>query len=77
MLRDPTRGGLAAALHEIAHAAGVGFELREDAIAVAPPVQAVCELLGFDPLRLVQLRTRLGGRRVVDWLAGEPLPRIC
>ena len=30
-----------------------------------------------DPQRLVQMETRLGGRRVVDWLAGEPLPRIC
>jgi hydrogenase expression/formation protein HypE len=30
-----------------------------------------------DPHRFVQMTTRLGGRRVVDWLSGEPLPRIC
>jgi hydrogenase expression/formation protein HypE len=30
-----------------------------------------------DPQRFVQMATRFGGRRVVDWLSGEPLPRIC
>jgi len=49
-LRDLTRGGLAAALNEIALDAGVGIELDEMAIPVAEPVAAACELLGFDPL---------------------------
>jgi hydrogenase expression/formation protein HypE len=49
-LRDLTRGGLAAALNEIAAHAGVGMELDEAAIPVAPPVAAACELLGLDPL---------------------------
>ncbi len=49
-LRDLTRGGLAAALNEIASAAGVGIELDEAAIPVAEPVAGACELLGLDPL---------------------------
>lgn len=120
-LRDPTRGGLASTLNEIARQSGVGMMLHEDAIAVRPQVGAACELLGLDPLfvanegklvavvdaaaadtllatmrdhplgrdaacigaitedgrHFVQMRTALGGRRMVDWLAGEQLPRIC
>ena len=49
-LRDLTRGGLAAALNEIADHAGVGVELDEAAIPVAEPVAGACELLGLDPL---------------------------
>ena len=49
-LRDLTRGGLAAALNEIAADAGVGVEIDEAAIPVAEPVAAACELLGLDPL---------------------------
>lgn len=121
VLRDPTRGGLATTLNEIAHQSGVGMVLEERAIPVAPQVAAACELLGLDPLyvanegklvaivpasdcdaalaalrahpqgrgasrigevtadpsHFVQLRTALGGRRMVDWLSGEQLPRIC
>lgn len=120
VLRDPTRGGLAATLNEIARQAGVGMTLAEDAIPMQPGVMAACELLGLDPLYvanegklvclcdaadaerllavmrahllgrdaaligtvtddthgLVQMRTALGGTRVVDWLSGEQLPRI-
>jgi len=120
-LRDPTRGGLATTLNEIALQSGVGMELDEAAIPVLPQVEAACELLGLDPLyianegklvavvapdradallavmrvhplgrqaarigvvvddahRFVQMRTRFGGRRIVDWLSGEALPRIC
>ena len=120
-LRDPTRGGLAATLNEIAEQSGVGINLWETAIPVKPPVAAVCELLGLDPLyvanegklvaicppedierllaamrahplgaaaafigtvrqdahHFVTMETRLGGRRMVDWLSGEQLPRIC
>ena len=121
VLRDPTRGGLATTLNEIARQSGVGMLLQEAAIPVLPQVDAACELLGLDPLyianegklvcacapeaaaavlaamqahplgraaarigtvtddphRFVQMETRFGGRRVVDWLSGEQLPRIC
>lgn len=121
VLRDPTRGGLATTLNEIASQSGVGMALEEAAIPVMPQVAAACELLGLDPLyvanegklvvvvapeaadaalaalrahplgrqaarigvvvhdarQFVGLRTRLGGTRMVDWLSGEQLPRIC
>ena len=121
VLRDPTRGGLASALNEIAGVAGVGVDLLEADIPVTPLVAGACELLGLDPLyvacegvltaivapdaaaaaldalrshplgagatqvglitaehpRFVALRTPLGGRRVVDLLPGDQLPRIC
>lgn len=120
-LRDPTRGGLAAALNEICHQSGVGMRLHEAAVPVKPDVLGACELLGLDPLnvanegkliavapaehaarlletmrghplgrnavvigevtadpaRFVRMATRIGGERIVDWLAGEQLPRIC
>jgi len=49
-LRDLTRGGLAAALNEIATSAQVGIELEESAVPVAPQVAGACEILGLDPL---------------------------
>jgi hydrogenase expression/formation protein HypE len=49
-LRDPTRGGLAATLNELAIGSGVGIEIEEPRIPVRPGVQAACELLGLDPL---------------------------
>ena len=49
-LRDPTRGGLAAALNELAGTSGVGIEIKEAAVPVRPAVAAACEMLGFDPL---------------------------
>jgi len=120
-LRDPTRGGVATAMNEIARQSGVGIVLDETAIGVREPVRGVCELLGLDPLyvanegkllavvapgdvdrvlasmraradgrdaqiigvvvedpeRLVVLKTRIGGRRIVDMLQGDQLPRIC
>jgi len=121
VLRDPTRGGLATTLNEIARQSGVGMVIEEAAIPVLPQVEAACELLGLDPLYVanegklialcapevadtllaamrahplglgaqrigtviqdshcfVQMATKFGGRRVVDWLSGEQLPRIC
>ncbi|WP_418319022.1 hydrogenase expression/formation protein HypE [Piscinibacter sakaiensis] len=121
VLRDPTRGGLATTLNEIARQSSVGMVLDETAIPVRPQVEAACELLGLDPLYIanegkcvaicaapfvqdalaawrahplghqaacigtvtddphhfVQMATAFGGRRMVDWLSGEPLPRIC
>ena len=121
VLRDPTRGGVATALNEIARQSSVAIQLDEAAIPVNPSVESACELLGLDPLyvanegklvavvaaedaeavlaamrahplgvdaarigavtedphHFVQMATRFGGRRVVDWLTGEQLPRIC
>jgi hydrogenase expression/formation protein HypE len=51
-LRDPTRGGLAAALNELAAAAAVGVEIDEAAVPVPIAVAAACELLGLDPLHV-------------------------
>jgi hydrogenase expression/formation protein HypE len=50
VLRDPTRGGLATTLNEIAQQSQVCIQLEEEAIPVQPSVQAACEMLGFDPL---------------------------
>ncbi len=50
VLRDPTRGGAASTLNEIAAQSEVGIILHEDAIPVQPAVAAACEMLGFDPL---------------------------
>ena len=50
VLRDPTRGGVASALNEIAAQAGVGIVLSEEAIPVREEVRGACEILGFDPL---------------------------
>jgi hydrogenase expression/formation protein HypE len=121
LMRDPTRGGLAATLNELAHQSDVGFRIVERAIPIKPQVAAACELLGLDPLNVanegkliavvaaeaaealvaamrghplgldaaiigeaiaddqhfVQMTTGFGGGRIVDWLAGEQLPRIC
>ncbi|MDK1389481.1 hydrogenase expression/formation protein HypE [Sinorhizobium sp. 8-89] len=121
LMRDPTRGGIAAVLNEIASQSNVGFHIEEEAIPLKPEVAAACELLGLDPLNIanegklmavvapeaadvvlaamrahplgleaslvghavadencfVQMATSFGGRRIVDWLSGEQLPRIC
>ncbi|MGI6091887.1 MAG: hydrogenase expression/formation protein HypE [Veillonellaceae bacterium] len=50
VLRDPTRGGLATALNEIAAAAKVGILLNETTIPVRAAVKAACDILGYDPL---------------------------
>ncbi len=120
-MRDPTRGGLATTLNELAHQSGCGMVIAEERIPVRTEVSGACEFLGLDPLyvanegklvaicaahdadsllaamrahprgrdaaiigeviddphRFVQMDTRFGGRRVVDWLTGEQLPRIC
>jgi hydrogenase expression/formation protein HypE len=51
-MRDPTRGGLATVLHEIARATGLAVRLDEAAIPIRDPVRSVCEMLGYDPLYL-------------------------
>jgi hydrogenase expression/formation protein HypE len=49
-MRDPTRGGLGATLHEIAHASNVGITLEETRLPIRVEVQSACDLLGLDPL---------------------------
>lgn len=77
-LRDLTRGGLAAALNEIAGDAGVGIELEEAAIPVSDSVLAACELLGLDPLyvacegRFVCFVRPEDGQRTREILAAFP-----
>jgi len=51
-MRDPTRGGLATVAHEIARSANVAVHLNEPDIPILDPVNAVCEMLGYDPLYL-------------------------
>jgi hydrogenase expression/formation protein HypE len=121
VLRDPTRGGVATTLNEIARQSAVGMMLSEKQLPIHEQVSAACEFLGFDPLYVanegklvaicaaedaeqllavmrshplgvnaeiigevvedthcfVQMETSFGGMRVVDWLSGEQLPRIC
>lgn len=52
VMRDPTRGGLATALNEIAVQSGTGIMLEEEQIPIPEAVQAACDILGFDPLYL-------------------------
>jgi hydrogenase expression/formation protein HypE len=51
-MKDPTRGGTAAALNEIATKSGIEFELQEDLIPVRTAVQSLCNVLGLDPLHM-------------------------
>jgi hydrogenase expression/formation protein HypE len=120
-MRDPTRGGIATVLNELATKTGLGIEIDETAMPVTKGVTAMCELFGFDPLHIanegkvlivadqageehileimkknylgrlsavigrfaedhpgkVVLKTETGGRRIIDSLTGDPLPRIC
>jgi hydrogenase expression/formation protein HypE len=50
VLRDPTRGGVASVLNEIAESAQVGISISEEQIPVSEEVRGACEILGFDPL---------------------------
>jgi hydrogenase expression/formation protein HypE len=52
VLRDPTRGGIATTLNEIAQHSRVGIKVYEKDIPITPKVQSVCEILGLDPLYL-------------------------
>ena len=120
-MRDPTRGGVATVLNELAGKIGMGIEIDETAVPVNRGVQAMCEILGFDPLHVanegkvvivaaeekgqeileilrrdplgarsaiigqitgdhagkVVLKNETGGRRIIDSLSGDQLPRIC
>ena len=80
-MKDPTRGGVSSALHEMASKSGVGIVLDERAIPVIPSVRAVGELLGIDPLHVAnEGKAVLGVRcedvhRVMAMLQSHPLGR--
>lgn len=79
VLRDPTRGGVAATLNEIAKAAGVGVELDERALPIPQEVRDACGLLGLDPLyvanegKLVAFVPADDAERVLDAMRAHPL----
>jgi hydrogenase expression/formation protein HypE len=81
VLRDPTRGGLSAALCEIAHSSGVGIHIDETAIPMREDVRAACELLGLDPLhvanegKLVAFVPEAGAEAALEAVRREPLGR--
>jgi hydrogenase expression/formation protein HypE len=78
-LRDPTRGGVASSLNELARAAGVGIELEDDRLPVRPEVAAACELLGLDPLyvanegKLIAILPADQAERALESLRQHPL----
>jgi len=80
-MKDPTRGGLASALHEMAEKSGVGIVLEELEVPVSPVVRAAGELLGIDPLHIAnEGKAVLGVRpesveRVIEALHRHPLGR--
>lgn len=120
-LRDPTRGGVASVLNEMAEMTKLGYLIDQKDIPINAQVDAACEMLGLDPLYVaneglfmaivdvsiaseflhtlqnsaegkdakiignvttehpgkVILNSRIGGKRVVNYLTGEQLPRIC
>ena len=122
--RDPTRGGLASTLNELASQSGVDIDIEEELVPVRPAVRGACDMLGYDPFQVanegkmvcvvaagqaeaalaamkaspygadaaiigevaearedrgpkVYVRNAFGGRRILDMLVGEQLPRIC
>lgn len=120
-MRDPTRGGVATVLNELAAKIQLGIEIDESALPIGKGVKAMCEILGFDPLHIanegkvlivsgeqegykilevlrrnalgsksavigwvvsdhpgkVVQKNQTGGRRIIDALSGDLLPRIC
>ncbi len=120
-MRDPTRGGVATVLNELAQKKAFGIEIEESSIPVSEGVCGMCEILGYDPLFIanegkvvlvagqkecnkilnvmkedelgkksriigeivadhhgkVVLKTMSGGKRIIDIMTGEQLPRIC
>jgi hydrogenase expression/formation protein HypE len=119
--RDPTRGGVASVLNEIAELTKLGYLLDQKQIPIEEQVEGACEMLGLDPLYVanegifmsivspivadkflkelrednngknaaiigevtsehpgtVLMKSKIGGRRVINYLTGEQLPRIC
>jgi hydrogenase expression/formation protein HypE len=120
-MRDPTRGGVASVLNEIAGLTSFGYQLNQQDIPINEQVEGACEMLGLDPLYVanegifiaivnkniaddflyelqqdengckasiigevvsehigkVVMKSKIGGKRVINFLTGEQLPRIC
>ncbi len=80
-MRDPTRGGLAQTLNELAHKKKFGVRVREDRLPIPKKVAAVCDLLGFDPLhvanegKVVMVVARQDADKALRALRGHPLGR--
>jgi hydrogenase expression/formation protein HypE len=80
-MRDPTRGGLASVLNELAAASRVGIELDEAAIPLRPEVRGACEMLGLDPLyvanegKLIAVVPPADAGRLLEVMRGHPLGR--
>lgn len=80
-MRDPTRGGVASALNEIARASQAGFLLFESKLVVRPEVRAACEMLGLDPLympcegRLLAIVPAADSNNLLDAMRNHPLGR--
>ena len=80
-MRDPTRGGVASALNELAEASGVGVELVEAALPMKSEVRAASEMLGLDPLyvanegKLLAVVPAEAAERVLAAMRGHPLGR--
>lgn len=81
VLRDLTRGGLAAALYELASTAGVGIEYQETSLPVPPEVEAACGFLGLDPVyvanegKLVAIVDRTDADAVLEAMASTETGR--
>lgn len=79
VLRDPTRGGLATTLNEIAEQSGVGIFLKEDRIPVTPAVASGCSFLGLDPLylanegKLICILPQDKAKRAIEVMRADPL----
>jgi len=80
-MRDPTRGGLAVTVCDIAAASGVGIRLQESALPIGAEVRGACDLLGLDPLtianegKVVMVCRGADAGRVLDAMRGHPLGR--
>jgi hydrogenase expression/formation protein HypE len=80
-MRDPTRGGLASTLNEIAGQSRVGVTIQEQALVIHDAVRGACELLGLDPLyvanegKLVAIVAPESASAVLQAMRGHPLGR--
>jgi hydrogenase expression/formation protein HypE len=80
-MRDPTRGGLATILNELASSSGSAITIREEAIPVKDEVRGACELLGFDPLylanegKLVAVVSKDSAGKILEVMKTNPLGR--
>jgi hydrogenase expression/formation protein HypE len=79
VLRDPTRGGVASSLNEIAEASRVGIVIDETSIRVKPAVHSACEMLGLDPLyvanegKLIAVVPQLWADAILEAMRAHPL----